>query len=452
MLAGRERSRGIKLAVIGGGSSYTPELVDGVIRRADELPVKHIALVDIPEGGDKLDIIAGLARRMIRRAGLDIEVTAGFDRESAISGADFVVTQFRVGGLAARAQDERIPLKYDIIGQETTGPGGFAKALRTIPVALDIARDVERLAPDAWLINFTNPSGIVTEAVTRHTGARCVGLCNVPMSMQRMIAAGLGADPRDVKVEFVGLNHLSWARGVTVNGTDVTRAVLSHDLVKREFEHAGGGGRGSDAPGLLDALGMIPSYYLRYYYFHDALVEEEKRQVQEGRGTRADQVMAIEKDLFKRYADPDLSEKPAELSQRGGAWYSEAALACVSAILNDSDEVHVLNVPSRGAVPDLPDDAVVETNCLVNGTGARPVAQGPLPDSIRGLVQHVKAYERLTVEAAVKGDAGVAYQALLAHPLVPGAAIARSLLEDILRANARHLPSFEKSLKDKKDS
>ncbi|NLG79511.1 MAG: 6-phospho-beta-glucosidase [Firmicutes bacterium] len=488
MPSGRGRSRGLKLAVIGGGSSYTPELVDGVIRRAEELPVRHIALVDIPEGGEKLDIIAGLTRRMTERAGLDIEVTAGFDRESAISGADFVITQFRVGGLAARAQDERIPLKYNVIGQETTGPGGFAKALRTIPVAIDIARDVERLAPDAWIINFTNPAGIVTEAITRHTSARCIGLCNVPMSMQRMIAAGLGVDPRSVKVDFVGLNHLSWARRVSVNGVDVTRAVLSHELVRREFDFqhvagtagarsarttgaigGGGGDRGNDAgggggpygtqghsaardaahtPGLLDALGMIPSYYLRYYYFHNILVEEEKRQIQEGRGTRADQVMAIEKELFKRYADPGLSEKPAELSLRGGAWYSEAALACMSAIYNDRDEVHVLNVPSRGAVPDLPDDAVVETNCLVNGTGAHPVAQGPLPDSIRGLVQHVKAYERLTVEAAVRGDRDIAYLALLSHPLMPDACTARSLLQDILRANARYLPSFAKASRD----
>ncbi|MGE5587869.1 MAG: 6-phospho-beta-glucosidase [Clostridia bacterium] len=490
MPAGPGRSGGLKIAVIGGGSSYTPELVDGLVRRAEELPVRHVALVDIPEGSEKLEIVAGLARRMIRRAGLDIEVTADFDRESAISGADFVITQFRVGGLAARAQDERIPLKYGIIGQETTGPGGFAKALRTIPVALDIAHTMERLAPGAWLINFTNPSGIVTEALTRYSDIRCVGLCNVPINMQRTIAACLGADPRSVKVEFIGLNHLSWARRVIVNGVDVTRAVLAHEFVRRMFDFervpgtAGAGGAGGDgtkdrtaggesgegggratggerdnrrdrgrtaagdagrAPGLIDLLGMIPSYYLRYYYCHDAIVEEEQKQVREGRGTRADQVMAIENELFKRFADPDLSEKPAELSQRGGAWYSEAALACISAIHNDRDEVHVLNVPSRGAVPDLPPDAVVEVNCLVNGTGARPLAQGPLPDAIRGLVQHVKAYERLTVEAAVKGDRAAAYLALLAHPLVPGAATARALLEDILRANAGYLTQFEKN-------
>ncbi len=444
------RSEGLKLSVIGGGSSYTPELVDGVIRRArDELPIRRIALVDIPEGREKLDIVAGLARRMIERAGLDIEVSAGFDRESALAGADFVVTQFRVGGLAARAQDERIPMKYNVIGQETTGPGGFAKALRTIPVAIEIAHDVERLAPGAWIINFTNPSGIVTEAVTRHTGARCIGLCNVPISMQRAIAAGLGADPRFVKVEFVGLNHLSWARRVTTHGQDVTRAVLQHDAVRQQFER--GGPQGPEVRGILDALGMIPSYYLRYYYFHDALVEEEKRHVREGRGTRAEQVMAIEKELFRRYADPGLSEKPAELSQRGGAWYSEAALACISAIYNDRDEVHVLDIPSRGAVPDLPDDAVVEVNCLVNGTGAHPLAQGPLSDSIKGLVQHVKAYERLTVEAAVKGDPDTAFLALLSHPLVPDACTARSLLEDILQASSQYLPAFDKTLRPKKD-
>ncbi|MGE5592737.1 MAG: 6-phospho-beta-glucosidase [Betaproteobacteria bacterium] len=463
----RRRSNDLKLAIIGAGSSYTPELIDGVIRRASELPVRHIALVDIPEGAVKLGVIAGLARRMIGRAGLDIDVSAGFDRTAALSGADFVITQFRVGGLAARAQDERIPLKYGVIGQETTGPGGFANALRTVPVALDIARDVERIAPDAYLINFTNPSGIVTEAVTRYSGVQCIGLCNVPISMQRMIAAALGVDPRSVKAEFVGLNHLSWARKVTVNGVDVTHDLLSHELVTREFDlssaagaagaggaHHDGGARRSEKTdesgegsigrrlGLLHALGMIPSYYLRYYYFHRTLVEEAARRVEEGHGTRADEVMAIEEKLFKRYADPSLSEKPAELSERGGAWYSEAALACISAIFNDKDEVHVLNVPAMGAVPDLPADAVVEINCVVNASGAHPVAQGPLPESIRGLVQHVKAYERLTVEAAVKADRDIAYLALLSHPLVPGADTARALLEDILSVNAEYLPGF----------
>ncbi|MCR4401404.1 MAG: 6-phospho-beta-glucosidase [Firmicutes bacterium] len=475
MPEGPARSDVLKIAVIGGGSSYTPELVDGLIGRAAELPVRHLALVDIPEGGEKLEVVAGLARRMIKRAGLDIEVTAGFDIESAISGASFVITQFRVGGLAARAQDERIPLKYGIVGQETTGPGGFAKALRTIPVALNVARAMERLAPDAWLINFTNPSGIVTEALTRHCNIRCIGLCNVPINMQKTIAACLGVDPRSVKVEFVGLNHLSWARRVVVNGRDVTRAVLSHDLVRKTFDlermpglaRPGGditqaplasGGwedrrdrdrtvseEAGHAPGLIDSLGMIPSYYLRYYYFHDVIVEDEMEQLRKGCGTRADQVMAIERELFKRFADPNLHEKPAELSQRGGAWYSEAALACVSAIYNDKDEVHVLNVPSQGAIPDLPEDAVVEVNCLVNGMGARPLAQGPLPYAVRGLVQHVKAYERLTVEAAVKGDVGMAFLALLAHPLVPSASTARALLAEILSANAGYLTQFEKN-------
>lgn len=435
----------IKLAVIGGGSSYTPELADGVIRRVDELPVRHIALVDIPEGQEKLDIVAALVRRMIERAGLDIEVSATLDRDQAIRGADFVVTQFRVGGLSARAQDERIPLKYNVIGQETTGPGGFAKALRTVPVALEIARDVERFAPNAWIINFTNPSGIVTEAITKYTRARCVGLCNVPIGMQRTIAAGLGASPRTVKVEFIGLNHLSWARRITVNGKDVTSNVLAHDTVKAQFERMGP--RGARAEGLVEALGMVPSYYLRYYYFHDAIVEEQKRQVREGRGTRAEQVMAIERELFERYADPSLSEKPAELSQRGGAWYSEAALSVISAIYSDKDEVHVVNVPSRGSVSDLPNDAVVEVNCLINGRGAHPIPTGSWPASVRGLVQHVKAYEQLTVDAAVQGDLRLAYLALLNHPLVPGASTASSLLQDILHANVQHLATFGECLR-----
>lgn len=444
----------IKLAVIGGGSSYTPELVDGVIRRVDELPVKHVALVDIPDGQEKQDVVANLVRRMIERAGLDIEVSATLERDRAIRGADFVVTQFRVGGLSARAQDERIPLKYNVIGQETTGPGGFAKALRTVPVALEIAGDVERFAPNAWIINFTNPSGIVTEAITRYTRARCIGLCNVPIGMQRAIAAGLGVSSQTVRVEFIGLNHLSWARRITVNGKDVTSNILAHDTVKAQFERMGPQGARADA--LLEALGMVPSYYLRYYYFHDVIVEEQKKQVQEGKGTRAEQVMAIEKELFKRYADPNLSEKPPELSQRGGAWYSEAALSVISAIYNDKDEVHVVNVPSRGSVPDLPHDAVVEVNCLINGRGAHPIPTSQWPASVRGLAQHVKAYEQLTVEAAVEGDEQLAYLALLNHPLVPGASTASSLLEDILHVNVQYLTTFHEFFRrnrgPKKDS
>ncbi len=426
----------VKLAVIGAGSSYTPELVDGVIRKAKELPVSHIALADIPEGQDKLAIVAGLAGRMIRRARLDIEVSATLEREEAIRGADFVVTQFRVGGLAARAQDERIPLKYNVIGQETTGPGGFANALRTIPVALEIARDVERLAPRAWIINFANPSGMVTEAVTRHARARCVGLCNVPIGMQREIACALGLGIEKVTMEFIGLNHLSWARRVLIEGADATSKVLEHGSVRGLFERWDRSGKGA---ALLQALGMIPSYYLRFYYFHDSVVEEQKRQLQEGKGTRAEQVMAIERDLFKRYSDPLLSEKPPELSLRGGAWYSEAALSVMAAIHGDRDEVHVVNAPSGGCVPGLQEDAVVEVNCLVNARGAHPIPTGPWPPAARGLAEHVKAYERLTIDAAVSGDPHLAFLALLSHPLVPGAAVAASLLDDILRANSRYL-------------
>ncbi len=427
----------VKLAVIGGGSSYTPELVDGVIRNVDKLPVGCIALMDIPEGEEKLGIVAGLVRRMVARAELDIEVQATLRRDDAIRGADFVVTQFRVGGLAARAQDERIPLKYGIVGQETTGPGGFAKALRTIPVALDIAREVETLSPRAWIMNFTNPSGIITEAITRHARARCIGLCNVPLGMQRAIAAALDADPAWVELEFVGLNHLSWVRRITLNGRDVTAEVVGREDVRSWLGHSGAAPDG--AARLIEALGMIPSYYLRYYYFHDAVVEEQRDRVRRGLGTRADEVMSVEKALFQRYSDPSLSEKPAELSQRGGAWYSEAAVSVMAALFNSSGETHVVCAPSGGSTPDMPADAVIEARCVIDGRGAHPVPMGAWPASVRGLAQHVKAYEQLTIQAALTGDEQAAYLALVNHPLVPSASVAGRLLADILKANDRHL-------------
>lgn len=465
---------GYKVAVIGGGSSYTPELIEGLAARRDVLPLREVALVDVPEGRDKVEAVAGLARRMLERTSVPAEVTVTFDRRRAIEGADFVINQFRVGGLKARAVDERIPLAYGVVGQETTGPGGFAKALRTIPVVLAVARDVRELAPEAWMLNFTNPAGMVTEAVLKHVaGVKCLGLCNVPVAIQRAVAGQLEVEPWRVEIDLVGLNHLGWISAVRLDGEDILPRILALPVVEAEFVRNIPGADGIRP--LLDALGMLPSPYLQYYYFHDRLLAREKEEVASGKGTRAEQVMAVEKEIFQRYRDPDLAEKPPELEKRGGAYYSEAALEVMVSLTGRGDgpvpadagpapapagshdrrdprDRHIVNVvnrlddaPEGRVLPDLPSDVVVETACFIGPGGARPERGTPLPLSVRGLVQAVKAYEELAIEAAVTGERRKAFLALLAHPLVPGAETAQGLLADILEANRDHLPQFYRS-------
>lgn len=430
----------LKMVVIGGGSSYTPELVDGLIRYQKDIPLRELVLVDVPMGAEKLEIMTAMVTRMFAARGLPIKVSGTMDRRSALPGADVVISQFRVGGLAARALDERIPLKWNVVGQETTGPGGFAKALRTIPVALEIAREVEELCPDAWVLNFTNPSGVVTEALVKHTRVKTLGLCNVPLSIQRGIAAGLQVDPGRVVLDMAGLNHLSWARHIWFDGTDILPRLLQTEMVRKEVvKNIGALDWGEKT---LEALGMLPSPYLQYYYGGPAKVEEEKKAIAEGRGTRADEVMRVEAELFKIYRDPTVTEKPALLSQRGGAYYSEAALGALASILQNRREVHIVNTRNGPCLPDLGPDVVVEVPCVVDASGAHPIAQGPMPVAVRGLLQQVKAYEELTVAAAVTGDRHTAFLALLNHPLVPGAQAAAGLLDDILAAHRQYLPQF----------
>lgn len=441
--------KGLKIAVIGGGSSYTPELVDGFIRRAKELPTAEIWLVDIPSGQHKLEIVGQLVRRMIARAGLDIRVELTLERRQALQGADFVVSQLRVGGLEARIQDEHFPLKYHVLGQETTGPGGFANALRTIPVALTVCRDMEELCPDAWLINFTNPSGLITEAVLKHTKVKCLGLCNVPIHLVMTIAKLLEADSKDIAVDFVGLNHLVWGRTVRHKGQDITRVIL-------EKLADGAALSMKNVPDLkwdgdfLQALGMVPCPYHRYYYMTDRILAEELEAIAPGgAGTRAEQVQAVETALFKLYQDENLNEKPAELEKRGGAYYSEAAVSLISAIYNDKQEIHTVDTANNGAIPCLPDNSVVEINCVVGKNGATPVPAGDVPYEILGLIQQVKAYEILAVEAGVRGDAAKALLALVNHPLVPSAAVAKKLLADLLTINREYLPQFAATIPGK---
>ncbi|MFC1234250.1 6-phospho-beta-glucosidase [Vibrio sp. F74] len=430
----------LKLAIIGGGSSYTPELIEGVLKRLDCLPINEIHLVDVEHGQEKLEIIESLARRMVAKAGVNIIVKSSLDRRSAIKDADFVMTQFRVGGLQARATDERIPLTYNMIGQETTGAGGFAKALRTIPVILDICRDIEELAPDAWMLNFTNPAGLVTEAVQKYTKVKTIGLCNVPVSMKMMIAEMMNCKPDELSMSLAGLNHLVWAHQVWLGGKDITTEVLekvgdgANFSMKNIFEEPWD-------PIFLKALGAIPCPYHRYFYQTDAMLEEERESAENG-GCRAEQVIVTERELFELYQDPKLDQKPQQLEERGGAYYSDASLDLVDAIYNDLKTIHVVNVRNNGTISSLPNDAVIECSAVVGSWGARPLVVGHLNSAVSGLLHQVKAYEQLTVEAAVHGDYDKALLALTANPLVPDIKRAKAVLDDILRVNYDYLPQF----------
>ncbi|NLG84416.1 MAG: 6-phospho-beta-glucosidase [Firmicutes bacterium] len=432
----------LKIAVIGGGSTYTPELIEGFLARRDELPVGEVWLMDLPEAEEKLRIVAGLAERMSARCGRPFAVIQTTDRRAALDGADFVITQMRVGQLAARIRDERIPLSHGVIGQETTGPGGFANALRTIPVVLAICRDLAELAPEAWLINFANPSGLVTEAVTRYTKVKVVGLCNVPLNMQAGLAKAFGVDPAEIYVEFVGCNHLVWANRVFCRGVEVTeRAIeltaedpalnmknIPHRTWSRDF---------------LLSLGAIPCGYHRYYYLTKEILAELLEAEAAGRPTRGEVVREVEAELLRLYQDPGLDHKPEALAKRGGALYSEAAVRLISSLHHDRRDIQCVDTTNRGALADLLPEAVVEVNCVITAQGPQPIAVGHLRPQLRGLLQQVKAYEELTVEAAVTGDRGLALQALAAHPLVPSISVARALLADLLGANRDFLPQFK---------
>jgi len=426
-------ARGLKVCVIGGGSTYTPELIEGLIERQAELGLAIVTLMDIDE--DRLRVVGGLAKRMIGAAGSPIELALTTEQKEALEGADYVISQIRVGGSAQRVIDEKIPLRFGIVGQETTGPGGFSKALRTIPVMLSIAADIEQLSPQAWLINFTNPSGLITEALVKHSKARVIGLCNLPLNMVHAVAGYLGVAPQRVSLDYVGLNHLSWVKGVYLNGQEVSEVVLA-----KAIEEACQATKGHSpfSPELLEALGMLPCYYLRYYYHHDEVLEEQKTAGK----SRGEEVREIEERLLAMYADPHLVSKPKELEKRGGALYSTAAVSLIAAIVGNKNEVHIVNCRNRGAIADLSEGSVVEVPCLVGAAGAIPLTVGYLPVVIRGLIQAVKAYEELAIEAAVTGDQKTALQALLNHPLVPSFGVAKALLNAILEANRDYLPRF----------
>lgn len=435
-----DNKKGLKVATIGGGSSYTPEIVEGFIRRYNELPVKDLYLVDIEEGKWKLDIVGDLAKRMVEEAGVDINIHLTLDRREAIKDADFVTTQFRVGLLDARIRDEKIPLRYNCIGQETTGAGGMAKALRTIPVILDIAKDMEELASNAWLINFTNPSGIITETVSKYTDIKVLGLCNVPIIMHKMSAEILEADEKDLKMNLVGLNHLVWGRAIYLNGENKIGEILKN-LAEGNFKDVENIPDYSWGRELLESLGMLPCPYHRYYYLTDKMLQEEI-EAAKTEGTRGEVVKNLEKGLFELYKDKDLKVKPKELEKRGGQYYSDAACDLISAIYNDKGTLHYVNVKNNGTVNCLPDDSVIERTSYIGKNGALPLNVEPLPSHVKGLLQVVNEYEALTIEAGVHGDYNAAYQALTIHPLVESSRV-KPLLDDIISENIDYLPQFK---------
>ena len=413
---------GVKVTVVGGGSTYTPELVDGVVNRADRLPIDELTLFDVD--GERLAIVGGLARRMLNRAGWVGRLTLETDRAAALDGADFVLVQLRVGGQAARLRDETVPPRFGAVGQETTGPGGLAKAIRTVPVILDLAEEAgRRAAPGHWIVDFTNPVGIVTQALV-DGGYRALGLCNVAIGMQRWLADWLGVEPSRVALEHVGLNHLSWVRAVYVDGADVLPRLVA-DEPERIAEHTG---LGVD---VVRRMGAIPSYYLRYYEATETVVREQL----DGH-TRAADVMDIERQLLDMYRDPALTEKPALLGKRGGAYYSEAAVDLIASLHDGRGDVQVVDVRNDGALPDVADTAVVEVPARIDRDGAHPLPLTPLSAEQRELVQAVKAYEMLAVEAAGSGDRHVALRALIANPLARDVADPQGLLDELLADRA----------------
>ena len=416
-----------KLVVIGAGSAYTPEIIDELIRRHAQLGIGHIALVDIPEGMERARIILALARRMLDHAGVQCELSLTDDRRTALPGADFVISQIRVGGWQARAEDERIGLSLGLIGQETTGCGGFMNAMRTVPVALAIAKDMEELCPNAILLNFTNPSGIVTEALLRHSSIRTIGLCNVPINMQNDAANALGAQKTDMRCCFGGLNHLSFMLSATLHGRDVFDELLhglchNPTLMKNIPKVAG-------VDRLIESIGLIPSPYLQYFYFEPEMLEKELRELNDEGKTRGDKVEAINCELFAIYAREDVVVKPPQLSERGGSLYSYAAMDILQACLSDEPWEMTVNTLNETAIEGLEPYAGVEITCHVSKHGVERLPVGKLPPQVAGLVAQVKRYESLTVDAAVAGSRSLALQALINNPLVHGFANAERVVQ-----------------------
>lgn len=416
----------MKFTIIGAGSSYTPELLEEMCIRRETLPVKEIVLMDINE--KRLDIMTGFCRRFAAKRGLEVPIRATLSLDDALEGADFVDTQIRVGGNEQRVIDEKIPLKYGLVGQETTGAGGMMKAFRTIPVMLDLAQRMEKLSPNGWIINYTNPTGLVTEAVTRYTKANIAGFCSGGIFPKMWAKKALGVEYRQVQYDYVGLNHMNFISNVTIDGRPITQ---------EEFEKLAARNRSVD-PELTKLLGVLTSPYLQWYYQTTKRVGE----LLAAPLTRGEEVQLLEKEVYDGYADPNNADTPEALYRRGGGGYSEVAMNFVNAVYNNVDTEMVVNVPNNGAIPFLPDSAVVEIPCLVNRRGMSPLHVGNIPPMCWGLISAVKNYEQLAVEAAVEGDVTKMKWALLAHPLVREYELVEKLVPELLEANRQYLPQF----------
>jgi 6-phospho-beta-glucosidase len=413
----------MKLCVIGGGSTYTPELLEGLIQRHADFGLEEVVLMDIAP--ERLEPVGGFCARMVKAAGSPFTLRWTTDRVDAVRGASFVVNQIRVGGNEARHEDIQLGLRHGLIGQETTGVGGFAKALRTIPQVLDIARTVEAHAPEAWVVNFANPSGIITEALIRHASVKTVGLCNIPIDMRMELAKHLKLEVEKVAIDYTGLNHLGWVRRVRVDGEDIS------DTIWEAMEDMNGPANIPEITypkGFLRALKGIPSPYLRYFYATD----EMYRGIKDKPKSRAQEVLELEKQLFALYADETLDTKPALLNERGGAWYSRVAVDVMAALTRNEAWIDVVNVQNRGTIPELPFDAVIETNAVLRKGAIDPLPVPALEPDKLALLVPVKAYEQLTISAATRGSYQDALLALVAHPLVPTADLAAAVLDDII--------------------
>lgn len=435
----------VKIVTIGGGSSYTPELVEGFINRYDTLPVRELCLVDIPEGKEKLETVGALAKRMVEKAGLPMKVTLSYDRRTALKGADFVTTQMRIGRLPARILDERIPISHGMIGQETNGAGGMFKAFRTIPVILDIVKDIEEICPEAWLINFTNPAGMVTEAIYRYTNfKKAIGLCNVPVNMVSGFANMLGEDEKDVTMEIQGVNHFIFATDVFVRGQSRFKEIINkyahlkdEDTIQmKNFVSL------PYSPSFIEGLQAIPCPYHNYYFFTKEQLEEEQEQFKTGT-VRGEVVSKTEEELFELYSHEELAEKPKQLEMRGGAKYSDAACNLIQSIYNNTGDIQYVDVRNNGAIADLPANSAVEVACRITSDGPKPIATGELKLPISGYVHMMKTFERLVCEAAVTGDRNLAITALNMNPLCQSDNDANIVIDELLEAHKDYLPQFK---------
>lgn len=446
-----KNQNGLKIVTIGGGSSYTPELMQGFIKRYETLPVHEIWLVDVKEGEEKLKTVGALAQRMWDASPYDVRVHLTLDRREALKDADFVTTQFRVGQLNARIKDERIPLSYGQIGQETNGAGGIFKALRTIPVILDIVKDMKELCPDAWLINFTNPSGMITEAVIRQAGfEKCIGLCNGPITVMMEEPEMLGGSQSDYTWRFAGLNHFHYHRVWDAGGREVTAEILA----KMAADDTTNMANVHDQEYLYDhlcAMNCIPFSYHRYYYMYEDMLAHQLKDYK-NHTTRAESVRAVEEELFELYKDPSLHEMPELLKKRGGAYYSDAACETINNIYNNTGSLMVVNTVNNGAVSCLPEKCVVEVSALISAKGASPLVWGEFEPSERGWLQVMKAMEECVIEAAVTGDYGKLLKAFQINPLIRHGAKAKQMMDEMLVANEKYLPQFKETIAKLKES